>query len=234
MRGWGQVRYFRAPPQDQGIGSALSGDLVDLITERFVYATLGTVFNTRHRLREAILAALGGVPAKVLFTTGRGVDLHRVEILGRNITLKSFLPQSLVVLRAALIVSHAGLGTIIGALYAGVPMVLISIGVDHPVNAERAAAARGRQGHRRSRMRARAPPHHDPPRTRRRRPPQARSRDSRRVPLATRDQRIRHRPPGVRERLSRRGDSSSALPLTTRSPSVGSVPGIRNDPRICG
>jgi UDP:flavonoid glycosyltransferase YjiC (YdhE family) len=138
--GLGQVRYFRAPPQDQGIGSALSGDLVDLITERFVYATLGTVFNTRHRLREAILAALEGVPAKVLFTTGRGVDLHRVEIPGRNITLKSFVPQSLVVPHAALIVSHAGLGTIIGALYAGVPMVLISIGVDHPVNAERAVA----------------------------------------------------------------------------------------------
>ena len=87
-----------------------------------------------------MLAALAGVPASVIFTTGPGIDLDRVGDPGENIVLESFVPQSLIIPRADLVVSHAGLGTIIGALYAGVPMVLISIAVDHPINAERAAA----------------------------------------------------------------------------------------------
>lgn len=136
----GEVRHFHAPPQDQSAGSKLSKELADLIARRFIYATLGTVFNAEHRLRKAMLAALSGIPASVLFTAGPGIDLDRVEVPGENITLESFVPQSLVVPHAALLVSHAGLGTIIGALYAGVPMILISIAVDHPINAERAAA----------------------------------------------------------------------------------------------
>ncbi len=135
-----EVRHFRAAPQDQSAGPGLPPELADLIRERFVYATLGTVFNTQHRLRKAVLTALGGVPAKVLFTAGSAIDLDRVEIPNENITVRSFVPQSLVVPHAALVVSHAGLGTIIGALYSGIPMVLISIAVDHPINAERAAA----------------------------------------------------------------------------------------------
>lgn len=133
-----EVRLFRAPPQDRAAGSKLSPELAQLTMQRFIYATLGTVHNSRHGLRKAMLAALADLPVDVLFTTGPGIDLDRVRVPGENITLESFVPQSLIVPHAALLVSHAGLGTIIGALYAGVPMVLISLATDHPINAERA------------------------------------------------------------------------------------------------
>lgn len=135
-----EVRLFRAPPQDRSAGSELSAELANLIAQRFVYATLGTVHNTRHGLRKAMLAALADLPVNALFTAGPGIDLDRVKVPGQNITLESFVPQSLIVPHAALLVSHAGLGTVIGALYAGVPMVLISLATDHPINAERAVA----------------------------------------------------------------------------------------------
>jgi UDP:flavonoid glycosyltransferase YjiC (YdhE family) len=136
----GRIEHFRSEPQDRAEGERLAPALTDRRSDRLIYATLGTVHNKQHRLRKAMLAALAGVPASVLFTTGPGIDLDRVGDPGENITLESFVPQSLIIPRAELVVSHAGLGTIIGALYAGVPMVLISIAVDHPINAERATA----------------------------------------------------------------------------------------------
>lgn len=136
----GRIEHFRSEPQDRAEGERLDPALTDRRSDGLIYATLGTVHNKQHRLRKAMLAALAGVPASVIFTTGPGIDLDRVGDPGENITLESFVPQSLIIPRADLVVSHAGLGTIIGALYAGVPMVLISIAVDHPINAERAAA----------------------------------------------------------------------------------------------
>jgi UDP:flavonoid glycosyltransferase YjiC (YdhE family) len=134
----GEVEHYHAPPQDRSTNSGLSTELADLITRRFAYATLGTVHNSRHALRKTMLAALADLPVDVLFTAGPGIDLDRLGAQAQNITLESFVPQSLVVPHAALVVSHAGLGTVIGALYEGVPMVLISIATDHPINAERA------------------------------------------------------------------------------------------------
>ncbi len=136
----GRIEHFRSEPQDRTDGERFDPALTDRQSDELIYATLGTVHNKQHRLRKAMLAALAGVPASVIFTTGPGIDLDRVGDPGENIVLESFVPQSLIIPRADLVVSHAGLGTIIGALYAGVPMVLISIAVDHPINAERAAA----------------------------------------------------------------------------------------------
>jgi UDP:flavonoid glycosyltransferase YjiC (YdhE family) len=138
--GLGRIEHFRSEPQDRAEGERLDPALTDGRTGGLIYATLGTVHNKQHRLRKAMLAALADVPASIVFTTGPGIDLDRVGDPGENIALEPFVPQSLIIPRAHLVVSHAGLGTIIGALYAGVPMVLISIAVDHPVNAERAAA----------------------------------------------------------------------------------------------
>lgn len=139
-RGLGRVEHFRSEPQDRAEGESLDPSLTGGRSGGLIYATLGTVHNKQHRLRKAMLAALADVPASVIFTTGPGIDLDRVGDPGENIALEPFVPQSLIIPRSDLVVSHAGLGTIIGALYAGVPMVLISIAVDHPINAERAGA----------------------------------------------------------------------------------------------
>src|SRR5581483_6720695 len=101
--------------------------------------TLGTVYNKGRRLRAAMLKALGNLDADVLMTLGRDVDPAEIEKdRPPNVRLERYVPQSLVLERAALVVSHGGLGTMLGAIYAGVPMVVISIGADQPMNASRA------------------------------------------------------------------------------------------------
>ncbi len=104
-----------------------------------VYATLGTVFNKMRRLRGSMLEALAAVDADVLMTLGRDVDPAGIGSVPPNVRVERFVAQSHVLPRAALVVSHAGLGTMIGAIYHGVPMVVIGIDADQPVNARRAA-----------------------------------------------------------------------------------------------
>ena len=51
-----------------------------------------------------------------------------------------FIPQSLLLPHCDVVVSHAGSGSVIGALAHGLPMVLLPMGADQPLNAARAEA----------------------------------------------------------------------------------------------
>jgi MGT family glycosyltransferase len=99
-----------------------------------VYATLGTVFNKMRRLRTAMLDSFGDLDADVLMTVGRDVDPAAIGRVPSNVRVEPFVAQSLALARASLVVSHAGMGTMLGAIYHGVPMVVIGTGGDHAVN----------------------------------------------------------------------------------------------------
>jgi UDP:flavonoid glycosyltransferase YjiC (YdhE family) len=133
------VRTFRVPPVD-GPAAAPPTWLTSLGRDRpLVYATLGTVSNKMRGLRTRMLEALSGLDADVLMTVGRDVDPARLEAVPANVRIEPFVAQSLVLPRASLVVAHAGLGTILGAIYHGVPMVLVATGADHPINTRRAS-----------------------------------------------------------------------------------------------
>lgn len=104
-----------------------------------IYATLGTVYNGFRSLRRAMLDALAGLDADVVFTVGRNVDPESIGSVPANVHVERYVPQDAVVSRASLVLSHAGLGTMLGALYRGVPMVVVAIGADQAVNADSAA-----------------------------------------------------------------------------------------------
>ncbi len=136
-----RLRHFRVEPAE-GPAAPPPEWLAAAGRERpLVYATLGTVFNRLRRVRSAMLAALAEVDADVLMTVGRDVEPAEVGAVPPNVRVESFVPQSQVLSRADLVVSHAGLGTMLGAIYHGVPMVVIAVGGDQPVNAVRAAEA---------------------------------------------------------------------------------------------
>jgi UDP:flavonoid glycosyltransferase YjiC (YdhE family) len=104
-----------------------------------IYLTLGTAFGTPEVLTTAIrgLAALG-VPLVV--ATGR----VRPEELGPvpdHVSLHSWVPQAAVVPHADLVVHHAGSGTTLGALAAGVPQLVLPQGADQFANAEALVSA---------------------------------------------------------------------------------------------
>jgi len=53
--------------------------------------------------------------------------------------VERFIPQSLLLGHCDLVVSHAGFGTVLGAMQHGVPMVLACLAADHWYNAKRCA-----------------------------------------------------------------------------------------------
>ena len=106
-----------------------------------VYATLGTVDNARTDVLGAFVEGLRGEPLNLVVTVGRDGDPERFGPQPPHVRIERYVPQSLLFPRCALVVSHGGSGTVLGALAAGLPLVLTPLAADQPENAERCAAA---------------------------------------------------------------------------------------------
>ncbi len=100
-----------------------------------VYLTLGTVaFGATGVLRAAI-DGLARLPVDVLVARGPG-DPGEFGDLPSNVHVTGFVPQSEILPRADLVVHHGGTGTVLGALSAGLPQLVLPQGADQFVNAE--------------------------------------------------------------------------------------------------
>lgn len=96
-----------------------------------------------------MLTGLSERPVDLVVTVGRHVDPAELGPQPGHVRVERFVPLAEVMLRCDLVVSHAGLGTVVGALAHGRPMVLIPMGADQPDNAARCLAlGTGRISHR--------------------------------------------------------------------------------------
>jgi MGT family glycosyltransferase len=103
-----------------------------------IYATLGTVFNTRTPgLFEAILEGLRDEPVNLILTIGRDRSAGDFGLQPDNVHVEQYIPQSLLLPHCDLVITHAGFSTVAAALSYGLPMVAIPIDADQPVNAQR-------------------------------------------------------------------------------------------------
>ena len=73
----------------------------------------------------------------VVVTVGPSGDPEALRPFADNVRVERFIPQSSVLSRTAVFVSHAGSGAVLGALRAGVPMLAIPQGADQFLNAGR-------------------------------------------------------------------------------------------------
>jgi len=95
-----------------------------------IFVTLGTVpaFNNAPDIIRTLIDALGNEPRQVAIAIG---EVLRPEVLGdlpTNIHLTRFVPQSLVSPRTALVICHAGPGTVTCALRSAIPLLLLPRG----------------------------------------------------------------------------------------------------------
>jgi UDP:flavonoid glycosyltransferase YjiC (YdhE family) len=100
-----------------------------------VYATLGTVFRGSEALLRGIVDALDGLDVAVLLTVGPAHDPARLRSPSDRVRVESYVPQDAVLPYCALVLSHAGSGTLLGALANGVPHVAIPQAADQFLNA---------------------------------------------------------------------------------------------------
>lgn len=94
-----------------------------------VLVSLSTTDQGQLGLLRRLLDALGQLPVRAVVTVGPAVDPAQFEPAD-NTTLERFVPHSAVLPHAALVVTHAGHGTVMSALRAGVPLVCLPMGRD--------------------------------------------------------------------------------------------------------
>jgi UDP-N-acetylglucosamine transferase subunit ALG13 len=88
-------------------------------------------------LLQRIIDAVAGLPVRGLVTIGP-VDGGRLRVPG-NVAVERFVPHDQVLPDVRLVVTHAGHGTVMASIAAGVPLVCIPMGRDQPAVADRVA-----------------------------------------------------------------------------------------------
>jgi UDP:flavonoid glycosyltransferase YjiC (YdhE family) len=86
----------------------------------------------------AVLDAVDGLDVRVLLTTGADVDLGPTPA---NVRVERWVPQQEALAEASLVVCHGGSGTVLGALAAEIPLVIMPLFSDQFANARALEAA---------------------------------------------------------------------------------------------
>jgi hypothetical protein len=111
------------------------------VARPLVYLTAGTEAASLLAPWAAALEAVAALDIDVVATTGPMVDQAALGTIPANVRLERFLPQQLLLERAAVVASHGGAGTVLGAARHGVPQLLFPIAADQWENADAVARA---------------------------------------------------------------------------------------------
>jgi MGT family glycosyltransferase len=103
-----------------------------------VVVGLSSTYMHQEWLMERILSTLAELPVHVLATTGPELDPSELRVPA-SVELRDYVPHTFVLPRASVVVTHAGVGTLMGAFAHGVPCVCVPLGRDQPRNAARGA-----------------------------------------------------------------------------------------------
>lgn len=141
LQGPPQTSRFRDPAGD--IEARASEPQGGQEGEPIVYVTFGTVapnmgfFPVLYR---AVIDALAHLPIQLVVTVGRSVDPADLGPLPANARVERWIDQSEILGQARVVVDHGGYGSVLGALTAGVPQVVLPLFADQPTNAARVHA----------------------------------------------------------------------------------------------
>jgi UDP:flavonoid glycosyltransferase YjiC (YdhE family) len=105
-----------------------------------IYASLGTLQNGSEAIFRAIAEACAGLDAQLLMSLGGGLDPAELGKLAGDPLVVRYAPQLEILKRAALVITHAGLNTVLESLSEGVPLVAVPLGNDQPGVAARVKA----------------------------------------------------------------------------------------------
>jgi UDP:flavonoid glycosyltransferase YjiC (YdhE family) len=106
-----------------------------------VYASLGTLQNGAETPFRRIAEACDQINVQLVLSLGGGMDPERLGQLPGDPVVVRYAPQLDLIKRAAAVITHAGLNTVLETLAEGVPMVALPQGNDQPGVAARVAAS---------------------------------------------------------------------------------------------
>ena len=105
-----------------------------------VLAGLSSTFQDQRDVLQRIATAMGTLPVRGLITTGPQIEPASISAPA-NVSVVRSAPHREVLRHAAALVTHAGHGTVIKGLAAGVPVVALPMGRDQDENAARVVHA---------------------------------------------------------------------------------------------
>jgi MGT family glycosyltransferase len=113
----------------------------DKLTDKpLIYASLGTLVNGLGDVYKHIFKAVESMDhVQVVLSLGKNISPENLGSIPSNTIVVRSAPQSELLKRAALCITHAGLNTTLESLAHAVPMVAIPIGYDQPGVAARIA-----------------------------------------------------------------------------------------------
>jgi UDP:flavonoid glycosyltransferase YjiC (YdhE family) len=141
--GWPVPLRVRMPREAAKSGGAVPA-WAPRESEAFVYLTFGSVTAIMEDARgiyRKSLDAVEGLPLRALLTTGGGVTEDLLGPIPQNVTVEAWVPQGEVLPYADAVMCHGGSGSLLGAMEAGVPVVIAPLFADQPDNARIVDAA---------------------------------------------------------------------------------------------
>jgi UDP:flavonoid glycosyltransferase YjiC (YdhE family) len=132
------------PPRHHYVGPLLwepPAKTPDYITEPgnpWVLVTLSSQEQDDLPIAQMALDGLADQPVRVALTIGGAHDPTELKHIPDNARVEHYLPHSKVLEQSRLLISHAGHGSVMKALWYGVPMLLVPWGRDQPGVAARA------------------------------------------------------------------------------------------------
>lgn len=107
-----------------------------------IYASLGTFQNGSEAIFRTIAQACAGLDAQLVVSLGGRLDPAKLGTMAGDPLVVRFAPQLELLKRAALVITHAGVNTVLESLSEGVPLLAIPLGNDQPGVAARLKARR--------------------------------------------------------------------------------------------
>jgi MGT family glycosyltransferase len=138
------VHYVGACQWDKPGAAPAAPWLTELPRDRHViYVTEGSMHSKPPLLLPAALRGLASLPVQVIATTGNHRDPASLDLgaIPPNARVERWVPHSDLLPHTSVVVTTGGTGTVLAALCAGVPLVVVPTAWDQPENAWRVEEA---------------------------------------------------------------------------------------------
>lgn len=99
-----------------------------------VLVSLGTSYQAQEDLLRRLITALEALPVRALVTTGPAIDMDAPR--SGDVEVRRWADHTKVLPGMALVITHAGMGTIMNSLAFGVPLLCLPLGRDQHGNAD--------------------------------------------------------------------------------------------------
>jgi MGT family glycosyltransferase len=131
--------YYTGPFVDPAQRPAVNFPWDRLDGRPLAFASLGTLQNRAQEIFQMIAEACATLPVQLVISLGGGLEPEQLGPLRGDPLVVTYAPQLEIVKRASVVITHAGINTVLESLAEGVPLVCMPLGNDQPGVASRVA-----------------------------------------------------------------------------------------------